>query len=999
MVGPCSGAAFLNKTTGSTISTDSSYITGNVRASISDGAGGFFIGGNFTKVGSVNRKGFAHINADGTLDTTISADVTGTVLSLKLHNNIVYIGGDFTAIAGTQIHYLAAFDLTTKSVTSWNPKLGNSVSSIDANGANLVIGGAYETVNVVAYGHVIPINFDGTVTSTFPTANGITNGEIMDFTSDGAGGLYVGGSFTEIGGYPIKYLAHLNADMSVDTTFDMNVVGYVFQVNKVGTRLIMSGGFQTVAGLTRWGVAGIDLTSKTVLPWSVDLVTGPGWATYGRQLFIDGNVAFVTGMFHTAGGVARNTVVAFDIITGALYGFNPASNHTNEYFSIFASGTTVYLSGNFTLIGGQARNRLAAIDFTTSLAMAWDPNPDAFVYDMISNGTKLFLSGDFNTIATLPRTGLASFDLVSGVIEAWDPGLGFENGNLALQGTSLYIAGRLDVAGTIKKKLVEVDTGTGALGTINYFSSGTEVGGGVKVVNGKLYFYAGQSIGGNSQRYLAQINQTTAVATAWAPEPGADVDTMSVSGSKVYVGGKFTNIGGQARNYIAELDLTTGLATAWDPNSNSYVRVIHQVAGRIFVGGNITTIGGGARALLAELSPTTGLLTTWNPNITIGNDVYGLSDDGTQLFIAGAFEEFNGTTKRFRAASVNLSDASLTSWESHSAAVQYAVSVGTNFIFIGGDDKLTGGMLRSNLAAFDITTSQINSWNPNADATVYTVLTATDTIYVGGDFTTIGAVLRNFGAALDPTTAAVKAWDPNADSTILTIKKSGSTLFLGGFFSMMGGQVRNALATVDAASGALFAWDPDLSGGASVYDLLISNNQLYVGGSFSTAAGGVPRSGGAAFNISDNSLAAWDPNTNNSVYSLYPHNGYILLGGDFNLVGGNAKARLAATNASTGAFVSWGPTIDNNEVKKITASSDSVYISGSFTSVDSQTQKLIVALDATTSVVKPWNLITSTYLYASIESMYVVSDVIFVGGYDLSQAGTSLKSFDYLIAP
>src|SRR5215211_2129348 len=42
--------------------------SGQINAIVSDGSGGFFIGGDFTHVGDVARNSLAHVRADGTVD-------------------------------------------------------------------------------------------------------------------------------------------------------------------------------------------------------------------------------------------------------------------------------------------------------------------------------------------------------------------------------------------------------------------------------------------------------------------------------------------------------------------------------------------------------------------------------------------------------------------------------------------------------------------------------------------------------------------------------------------------------------------------------------------------------------------------------------------------------------------------------------------------------------------------------------------------------------------
>lgn len=56
---------------------------GTVNAVISDGVGGWYIGGAFTTIGGVTRNRLARINSDGTLNAW-NPDANGTVFALEI---------------------------------------------------------------------------------------------------------------------------------------------------------------------------------------------------------------------------------------------------------------------------------------------------------------------------------------------------------------------------------------------------------------------------------------------------------------------------------------------------------------------------------------------------------------------------------------------------------------------------------------------------------------------------------------------------------------------------------------------------------------------------------------------------------------------------------------------------------------------------------------------------------------------------------------------------
>ena len=103
------------------------------------------------------------------------------------------------------------------------------------------------------------------------------------------------------------------------------------------------------------------------------------------------------------------------------------------------------------------------------------------------------------------------------------------------------------------------------------------------------------NIGGANRAGLAALDGTTGLATAWNPDPLANMRAIIPAGPVVYVGGVFTFIGGQPRNRIAALDAATGLATAWDPDADSAVFALALSGTTLYAGGAFTTIGGAGR--------------------------------------------------------------------------------------------------------------------------------------------------------------------------------------------------------------------------------------------------------------------------------------------------------------------------------------------------------------------------------------------------------------------
>ena len=76
-------------------------VNGPVDAAVADGAGGWYIGGSFTRVGDKSRQNAARILADGTVgawNPNTDLAVRAIAVGRGSGANIVWIGGDFTVV-------------------------------------------------------------------------------------------------------------------------------------------------------------------------------------------------------------------------------------------------------------------------------------------------------------------------------------------------------------------------------------------------------------------------------------------------------------------------------------------------------------------------------------------------------------------------------------------------------------------------------------------------------------------------------------------------------------------------------------------------------------------------------------------------------------------------------------------------------------------------------------------------------------------------------------
>ena len=346
-----------------------------------------------------------------------------------------------------------------------------------------------------------------------------------------------------------------------------------------------------------------------------------------------GNRVYVGGNFTTIGGVSRNRLAAFDATTGVVdANWNP--NVNNQVLALAVSGGKVYAGGRFTAVnGGTPRNFLAAFNVsdgsnTGTVDANWNPNMGDNVWALAVAGGKVYAGGDFIGVNSpiTQRNRLAAFNEAdgsnTGTVDAnWNPNMSGAVYAVAVSGGKVYAGGLFTTVNgaTTRNRLAAfnladgTDTGTADANwnpNLNQYVMSLVVSG-TKVYAGGVF----DTVNGATTRYsLAAFNAADGSDTGttdanWNPNMGNVVQSLAVSGTKVFAGGWFSTVnGGTTRNCLAAFNVAdgsdTGTALAWDPNVNTAAYALAPSASGVFAGGSFTTIGGNPKNNLAGFGST-----------------------------------------------------------------------------------------------------------------------------------------------------------------------------------------------------------------------------------------------------------------------------------------------------------------------------------------------------------------------------------------------------------
>lgn len=356
-------------------SVETDFATGNgandaVHALGVTADGKILIGGDFTVVHRQVRTRLARLLPDGSLDTAFGTDfdISGSVRDIEvLADGRLIIAGAFTTIDGEPARYLArmsaagAVDKTFNTgAGADNPVLAVAETFVGAE-SKILIGGSFSTFNGEQRRGIARVNADGRADTSFNPGSGV-NGTVYAVKVQRDGKILIGGDFTSVGGVPRINVARLNPDGSLDTTFDVGL-GADGSVRAIAVqfddKVLIGGLFTGVSGVTRGHLARLNADGS--LDVTFDSQTGANGAVYAIALQLDGKI-LVGGDFTSMNGVPENRIARLNP-DGSI---DPSINFgrgANAFIGamLIQSDRRILVGGGFTEFDGLPRGRFARV--------------------------------------------------------------------------------------------------------------------------------------------------------------------------------------------------------------------------------------------------------------------------------------------------------------------------------------------------------------------------------------------------------------------------------------------------------------------------------------------------------------------------------------------------------------------------------------------------------------------------------------------------------------
>jgi uncharacterized delta-60 repeat protein len=506
--------------------------------------GKIYVGASFNTYSGSTVNNFVRINPSGSIDPTFPlqlpasrAGFSTTVRSLFISSSNIYFFGDFN---GFRANASGLIRLNTDGTQDTTFATGNNLSSggnpynllLQNDGKILVMGTAlnpYSGSSVSPY--IFRINLDGTHDTTFSTAAGGPNGQVISAATESNGKIVLVGNFTTYDGVTTNRIVRITNSGSRDASFN------------VGT--------------------GFDAFSNS--------------NKNGQVIVTPNNDVYVAGTFTTYSGSTVNRIVkilpsgAIDttFVTSASSSFGNQIGLNNASTVLIQSGSSVIISGQFVTYESPLISRGVMVDSTGTVSSSFNIgtgfSTTIRTWATQSDG-KILAGGDFTTysgsstnttrIIRLNRNGTQDTSFVTGVgfnstvtdIRVQSDGKIIAAGSFTTySGSSTSGIVRLNISGT---RDATFNVGTGATDVKQCSIQSDEK---IVVVGGFTVY------SGSTSNRLVRINTNGTRDTSFDIGTGFNNTVESVviqSDGKIIPTGNFTTYSGSSISRILRLNIS-----------------------------------------------------------------------------------------------------------------------------------------------------------------------------------------------------------------------------------------------------------------------------------------------------------------------------------------------------------------------------------------------------------------------------------------------------------
>ena len=725
-------------------SIDSTLNTGlgfnnDVYSTVLQADGKIIVGGNFTSFNGVTINRVARLHADGTLDTSFNpgSGLNNTVFSLAVQTDgKIIVGGLFTTINGTirnrivRLNSDGSIDTTFVIGTGFNNTVNSLIVQSDGK---ILVGGSFTSFNGTTTNRIARINTDGSMDTAF--SPGTFNDEIYAMAINSNGKIIVGGRFTTFNFNTVNRFVRLNANGTQDFSSNSGS-GFDKEVRSISIKpdgkIIVGGDFLAFQGTTRYRAACLNADGSLDTSFDAGLIGGK---VLSSAVQADGKI-ILCGEFNLQNNIVKSRINRLNSDGTSDIFFNPSTGFDNivNHVAIQANGK-ILVGGLFSTFNGEIRHKLARLNTDGTLDPSFNVGT-GFTTSVhavaIQADGKILVGGFFTTFNGASKNRIVRLNTDGSLDESFVVGTGFNNlvASIVIQTDGKILVGgafttykgvtanrivRLNTDGSLDTSF---NTGTGFSATVQSISIQTD---GRIVVGGSF-----SSFNSVTRNRIARLNTNGSLHTAFNPGTGfnSTVYTTSIqSDGKIIAGGNFTTFGSATRNRIIRLTTTGGDDATFNAGTgfNTYVLTTAiQPDGKVIVGGEFTSFNGAAANYLSRINTNGSVDNTFNSGgLGLNSVANSVAFIGTgKIIVGGNFTTYNGACRNKIAQIFLNSCQPISGIHEVNACVPYTWLDGINYstsnntatyLLVGAAQNGCDSLLTLNLTAIQPSFSTINA--------------------------------------------------------------------------------------------------------------------------------------------------------------------------------------------------------------------------------------------------------------------------------------------------
>jgi len=552
-----------------------------------------------------DNENILRLNTDGTIDPSFAAEIdeTGLPGTAEIYKTIIQpdgkilVAGYFNESNGVSSPYLTRLNADGSNDNSFNIGTGfdDDVEDIalQPNGKILVVG-QFDDFNGSGLKKIVRLNADGSLDTSFNVGAGPQNtfspgsfssADALGVSIQSDGKIIVSGGFNAFDNIQVPQVARLNADGSLDMTFNNSLEGNPLFLSILtptilnDTGILLTGAFDRLGNYKRDNILKLDSSGN--LDFSFNQNYGPsngGDAVIINDIESTVNGYIVVGQFNEYDNALHRNIAKINNDGSVDTSFSTGSTDTNgfddEAFDVAVQNDgKIVVAGDFDNYDGNPSGKIARLNADGSFDNTFNtgsgfntlpndlkvqPNGKILVAGVFNNynGTSVDRVVRLNSDGTLDTSFSATISFVPNFIEVMSDGKIFVGGS----STSLI---RLNADGSLDS-------------TFNYTDSTLATFAFVRETSSNQYFVGG--LVDQPLTPLIRVNQDGSIDNTFTPDPiisntflnsnGILNNIVIQSDGKIIVGGDFLQIGTREIRGLARLNTDGTLDSSFNPDDD-----------------------------------------------------------------------------------------------------------------------------------------------------------------------------------------------------------------------------------------------------------------------------------------------------------------------------------------------------------------------------------------------------------------------------------------------